>query len=124
MDHFFNCCCCCCCCALHVSLGFLDWGWQAGCDFVGKTCSAYAAAHPGQQFFCTREQYSSDSVNTVCTFDGLARAQCAEAPFAEGCAMKVGDAGAGIAQRQRVCSYMFDPVMLSLDPQYGALSQL
>jgi hypothetical protein len=70
--------------------GFLDWGWQAGCDFVGKTCTAYAAAHPGQQFFCTKEQYSSDNVNTVCTFDGLARAQCAEAPFAEGCAMKVG----------------------------------
>ncbi|WIA20451.1 hypothetical protein OEZ85_004860 [Tetradesmus obliquus] len=70
-------------------VGFLDWGWQAGCDFVGKTCTAYAAAHPGQQFFCTKEQYSSDNVNTVCTFDGLARAQCAEAPFAEGCAMKV-----------------------------------
>jgi hypothetical protein len=73
--------------------GFLDWGWQAGCDFVGKTCTAYAAAHPGQQYFCTKEQYSSDNVNTVCTFDGLARAACAEAPFAEGCAMKVKGAG-------------------------------
>ncbi|KAF6250762.1 hypothetical protein COO60DRAFT_749723 [Scenedesmus sp. NREL 46B-D3] len=69
--------------------GFLDWGWQAGCDFVGKTCTAYAAAHPTQQYFCTREQYASDSVNTVCTFDGLARAACAKAPFAEGCALKV-----------------------------------
>jgi hypothetical protein len=81
------------CCVIFLltsPAGFLDWGWQAGCDFVGKTCAAYAAAHPGQQFFCSREQYSSDAVNTVCTFDGLARAQCAEAPFAEGCAMKVG----------------------------------
>lgn len=78
------------CCVLFPA-GFLDWGWQAGCDFVGKTCTAYAAAHPGQQFFCTKEQYSRDNVNTVCTFDGLARAQCAEAPFAEGCAMKVSE---------------------------------
>jgi hypothetical protein len=69
--------------------GFLDWGWQAGCDFVAKTCTAYAAAHPTQQYFCTQEQYSSDNVNTVCTFDGLARAACAETPFSEGCAMKV-----------------------------------
>ncbi|KAF6252125.1 hypothetical protein COO60DRAFT_1704421 [Scenedesmus sp. NREL 46B-D3] len=69
--------------------GFLDWGWQAGCDFVEKTCTAYAAAHPSQQYFCTREQYASDSVNTVCTFDGLARAACAKAPFAAGCALKV-----------------------------------
>jgi hypothetical protein len=83
------------CCAA----GFLDWGWQAGCDFVGKTCTAYAAAHPGQQYFCTKEQYISDNVNTLCTFDGLARAQCAEAPFAEGCAMKVREACTAVVLR-------------------------
>jgi hypothetical protein len=68
--------------------GFLNWGWQAGCDFVGKTCLDYAAANPSQQFFCTREQYA-DTVNTVCTFDGLARAKCEDAQFADGCTMKV-----------------------------------
>jgi hypothetical protein len=68
--------------------GFLNWGWQAGCDFVGKTCLDYAAANPAQQYFCTREQYA-DTVNTVCTFDGLARAKCEDAQFADGCTMKV-----------------------------------
>jgi hypothetical protein len=72
--------------------GFLNWGWQAGCDFVGKTCLDFAAANPTQQYFCTREQYA-DTVNTVCTFDGLARAKCEDAQFADGCTMKVGLAG-------------------------------
>ncbi|WIA35327.1 hypothetical protein OEZ86_003782 [Tetradesmus obliquus] len=70
------------------SAGFLNWGWQAGCDFVGKTCADFAAANPSQQYFCTRDQYA-DTVNTVCTFDGLARAKCEDAQFADGCTMKV-----------------------------------
>jgi hypothetical protein len=71
-----------------LTAGFLNWGWQAGCDFVGKTCLDFAAANPTQQYFCTREQYA-DTVNTVCTFDGLARAKCEDAQFADGCTMKV-----------------------------------
>eukprot|EP00878_Enallax_costatus_P007236 GHUV01007582.1.p1 GENE.GHUV01007582.1~~GHUV01007582.1.p1 ORF type:complete len:635 (+),score=97.10 GHUV01007582.1:1-1905(+) len=68
--------------------GFLNWGWQAGCDFVSKTCTDYMSANPNQQFYCTKEQYA-DTVNTVCTFDGLARAKCEDAQFADGCIMKV-----------------------------------
>lgn len=68
--------------------GFLNWGYQAGCDFVAKTCTDYAAANPDQQYYCTKEQYA-DTVNTVCTFDGFARAKCEDAQFADGCIMKV-----------------------------------
>lgn len=55
---------------------------------MAKTCNDYAAANPGQQFFCTKDEYAQD-VNTVCTFDGLARAKCEDAQFADGCTMKV-----------------------------------
>jgi len=68
--------------------GFLNWGYNAGCAFVEKTCNDWIAANPSQQFFCTREQYA-DTVNTMCTFDGLARARCEDAQFADGCGMKV-----------------------------------
>jgi hypothetical protein len=68
--------------------GFLNWGHKAGCDFVEKTCTDWIAANPAQQLFCTREGYS-DTVNTLCTFDGLARAKCENAQFADGCIMKV-----------------------------------
>lgn len=68
--------------------GFLNWGFQQGCDFVEKTCNDWIASNPSQQFFCTREQYA-DTVNTMCTFDGLARARCEDAQFADGCGMKV-----------------------------------
>jgi hypothetical protein len=68
--------------------GFLNWGHSAGCAFVEKTCNDWIAANPNQQYFCTREQYA-DTVNTMCTFDGLARARCEDAQFADGCGMKV-----------------------------------
>lgn len=68
--------------------GYLNWGAGAGCDFVEKTCADWIAQNPSQQFFCTREQYA-DTVNTMCTFDGLARARCEDAQFADGCGMKV-----------------------------------
>ncbi|KAF8060553.1 Invadolysin [Scenedesmus sp. PABB004] len=68
--------------------GFLNWGYKAGCDFVAKTCADYIAAHPEQQYYCSPAEYADD-VNTVCTFDGLARAKCEDAQFADGCIMKV-----------------------------------
>lgn len=61
---------------------------QAGCDFALSTCNAYAAANPGQQFFCSKEDYAQ-TTNTVCTFNGMARAKCEDAQFADGCIMKV-----------------------------------
>lgn len=69
--------------------GFLDWGFGAGCAFALSTCDAYAAAVPGQQWFCRREDYAP-TTNSVCTFDGLARAKCEDTQFADGCIMKVG----------------------------------
>jgi hypothetical protein len=33
------------------------------------------------------------TTNSVCTFDGLARAKCEDAQFADGCVMKVGGVG-------------------------------
>lgn len=68
--------------------GFLDWGFGAGCAFALSTCDAYAAAVPGQQWFCRREDYAP-TTNSVCTFDGLARAKCEDTQFADGCIMKV-----------------------------------
>lgn len=53
-----------------------------------KTCADWIAANPSQQLFCTRESYA-DTVNSLCTFDGLARAKCENAQFADGCIMKV-----------------------------------
>jgi hypothetical protein len=56
-------------------------------------------------------------VNTVCTFDGLARAQCAEAPFAEGCAMKVG--GLYCAAVQDVQILIMSRTIYSVTLQYS-----
>ena len=70
--------------------GFLNWGYQAGCDFLNSECNAYVAKHPNQQYYCTQADAASTStVNTVCTFDGMARARCTNAQFADGCIMKV-----------------------------------
>lgn len=81
--------------------GFLNWGNKAGCTFVEKTCNDFIAQNPGQQYFCTREQYA-DTVNTMCTFDGLARARCEDAQFADGCGMKVRvRLGAVVAQHRQ-----------------------
>ncbi|KIZ07138.1 leishmanolysin-like peptidase [Monoraphidium neglectum] len=74
--------------------GFLDWGFKAGCDFVMDTCDAYIKAHPEQKYFCTKQDWQM-TTNSVCTFDGLARAKCEDAQFADGCIMKVGGGGGG-----------------------------
>jgi hypothetical protein len=42
--------------------------------------------HP--QYFCAAADYS-DTVNSVCTFNGLGRAKCETAQFAGPCVMKV-----------------------------------
>ncbi|GBF91572.1 leishmanolysin-like peptidase [Raphidocelis subcapitata] len=68
--------------------GFLDWGYKAGCDFVLATCDAFMAANPSQRFYCGKEDFSV-TTNSVCTFDGMARAKCEEAQFADGCVMKM-----------------------------------
>jgi hypothetical protein len=69
--------------------GFLDWGFKAGCGFVLDTCEAFIKANPGQAYFCTRDDYAM-TTNSVCTFNGLARAKCEDAQFSDGCIMKVG----------------------------------
>jgi hypothetical protein len=68
--------------------GFLDWGYQAGCGFVLETCEAYIKSNPSQTYFCTRDDYAM-TTNSVCTFNGLARAKCEDAQFSDGCVMKV-----------------------------------
>lgn len=70
------------------SAGFLDWGWQAGCTFAQGTCDAYITANPQQQFYCTNKDMAA-STDSVCTFDGLARAGCDTPQFADGCSMRV-----------------------------------
>jgi len=73
--------------------GFLDWGYGAGCDFVGMTCDQYVSANPAQKYFCSPDDYKA-TTDSVCTFDGLARAKCENAQFADGCVMKMAMASA------------------------------
>lgn len=87
--------------------GFLNWGYQAGCDFVAKTCDQYISANPDQQYYCTKDQIA-DSVNTVCTFDGKARAKCEDAQFADGCIMKVRKS------MPQSCSFVYTTTALKL----------
>lgn len=58
-----------------------------------ETCDTYIKTNPAQEYFCTKDDYAM-STNAICTFDGLARAKCEDAQFADGCIMKVG-VGAG-----------------------------
>jgi hypothetical protein len=68
--------------------GHLDWGHEAGCDFIGQTCSQYVKTNPEQRFYCTASEWGRD-VNSVCTFDHLARARCEDTQFGDGCVMRV-----------------------------------
>jgi hypothetical protein len=68
--------------------GLLDWGLGAGCAFVEKTCADFVASNPDQRFYCTKKEWQSD-VNSVCTFDHLARARCEDTQFGDGCVMRV-----------------------------------
>jgi hypothetical protein len=55
--------------------------------------SLQPSPHP-QKYFCTKQDWQM-TTNSVCTFDGLARAKCEDAQFADGCIMKVGGGGGG-----------------------------
>jgi hypothetical protein len=76
------------------SAGFMDWGWQSGCTFATGTCDAYITANPQQQFYCTNKDMAA-STDSVCTFDGLARAGCDTPQFADGCSMRVSTEAGG-----------------------------
>jgi len=62
---------------------------KAGCDFVLTDCNSYRKSNPSQTFFCDKPDFEM-TTNSVCTFNGLARAKCEEATFADGCMLKVG----------------------------------
>eukprot|EP00878_Enallax_costatus_P003097 GHUV01003296.1.p1 GENE.GHUV01003296.1~~GHUV01003296.1.p1 ORF type:complete len:484 (+),score=96.88 GHUV01003296.1:3288-4739(+) len=54
----------------------LEWGRGAGCDFVLDGCSAYAASHAKQTYYCTANQESKD----VCTYDSRGIGVCSAIP--------------------------------------------
>lgn len=54
----------------------LEWGRGAGCDFVLNSCSAFAASHTKQTYYCAANQESKD----VCTHDSRGIGVCSAIP--------------------------------------------